>query len=183
MSVIFMRHGHSLKNDPGFRGDQVQAPLSNQGRQGVIDTAQQLADRFNFDLILSSPVLRALQTARLVRMQLKPRPPLKVDDRLRGFESKIRLSKTRVKLLGDQLAERRVTNYILDDGQKFGQVAAKMKLFLDFLRVESQQKDILLVAHDQTYWLLYHQLNNRPVIDLLVAEKGLALAGWTEIEV
>ena len=114
-------------------------------------------------------------------MQLTPRPPLKVDDRLRGFESKIRLSKARVKLLGSQLADRRVANYILDDGQKFNQVTAKIKSFLDFLKVESQQKNLLLVAHNQTYWLLYHQINNRPMIDLLTAEKSLDLAGWTEI--
>ena len=50
MPVVFMRHGHSLKNDPGFRGDQIQAPLSAQGRLEVIDSARQLADRFDFDL-------------------------------------------------------------------------------------------------------------------------------------
>jgi phosphohistidine phosphatase len=67
MELCFFRHGIALdRNDPGVGADRDR-PLTVEGIKKTYAAAEGLA-RFNiaFDRILSSPWLRAIQTARIV---------------------------------------------------------------------------------------------------------------------
>lgn len=67
MNLILMRHGDALDvGAPGVRRD-ADRPLSATGRRVTAAVAQGLADRgVRPDLVLSSPLVRAAQTAEIV---------------------------------------------------------------------------------------------------------------------
>ena len=76
MKIYFLRHGDA--GDPEkWHGDDAQRPLSTEGRDRTAREARVLADlRFKVEVILTSPLLRARQTAMIVAEALK----MRVDD-------------------------------------------------------------------------------------------------------
>ncbi len=83
MKTLFLiRHAKSRRDDPAL-ADQ-QRPLTGRGRRNASDIGQRLAKRApKPDLMLSSPALRALQTARLMARRLGyKRKHIVVDERL-----------------------------------------------------------------------------------------------------
>jgi len=80
LNLILTRHGHALAGEVVL-GGQLDVPLSDQGRR----EAQALAGRLSgvrLDRIVSSPMLRALETAQAVALGR----PVEVDERLREFD-------------------------------------------------------------------------------------------------
>lgn len=74
MSVVLVRHGepdwHQVEG-PRWRGAANDfAPLTAVGRQQAVDAASVLAAEGNVDMILSSPMTRALETACLMASTL-----------------------------------------------------------------------------------------------------------------
>lgn len=64
---VFLRHGESIGNPEGRFQGQLDCPLTDVGRA----QAQSLGERWHqtgvtFDLILSSPLVRALETAEII---------------------------------------------------------------------------------------------------------------------
>ncbi|MGA9397334.1 MAG: histidine phosphatase family protein [Anaerolineaceae bacterium] len=79
--VYLLRHGRSLGNANGFLQGQQDFPLTEEGHK----QARLLADRWQmegvrFDLILSSPLSRARDTAEIIAARLKA--PVEVDELL-----------------------------------------------------------------------------------------------------
>ena len=71
MKVYFLRHGDA--GDPNaWQGDDAERPLSAEGRGRTALEGRALADlRLKLDVMLTSPLLRASQTAELVAKALK----------------------------------------------------------------------------------------------------------------
>ena len=79
MRLYLLRHAIAAPRDPkGFPGD-VARPLTPEGRSRMERAARgiRMLD-LGLDLILTSPLARAHQTARIVARELKPSPPVKV---------------------------------------------------------------------------------------------------------
>ena len=86
MQLFFLRHGRADRS--AWQGDDVQRPLTPQGRARMQQQAQQL-NRLGLtvDYVLSSPLVRAVQTAEIVVAALTIKHRLVLDDRLRpGFD-------------------------------------------------------------------------------------------------
>ena len=69
--IFLLRHGRSLGNENGFLQGQQDIPLTDEGR----NQAQLLAERWfeddiHFDLILTSPLSRASETAEIIAAKL-----------------------------------------------------------------------------------------------------------------
>jgi len=69
--IFLLRHGRSLGNENGFLQGQQDVPLTDEGR----NQAQLLAERWyedqvHFDLILTSPLSRASETAGIIAAKL-----------------------------------------------------------------------------------------------------------------
>jgi phosphohistidine phosphatase len=83
MEVYLVRHG--LAGEHGTYADDRQRPLTNKGRQKTTKVAERLlAIGVKFDLILSSPLVRASQTAEILQQQglsptIKTYSPLQPD--------------------------------------------------------------------------------------------------------
>jgi phosphohistidine phosphatase len=83
MNLYLMRHGPAVEREK-FRGrDDSQRPLTPEGREKMRDAARgMLALGLSFDLILSSPYVRAHETADLVAKVFTNRRHLKLTDLL-----------------------------------------------------------------------------------------------------
>jgi phosphohistidine phosphatase len=72
MELFILRHGIATERGKEFRGSDAQRPLTSKGRQKMRRIAKAMrALELSFDLILSSPLLRARQTADIVAEELK----------------------------------------------------------------------------------------------------------------
>lgn len=75
-TVLLLRHGRSVANAEGVLAGRSDTPLDDTGREQAAALGDRLAD-VPFDLVLSSPQLRAQQTAELA---LSGRGEVTVDD-------------------------------------------------------------------------------------------------------
>jgi len=80
LNLILTRHGHALAGEVVL-GAHLDVPLSEQGRLEARALAGRLS-KVRLDRIVSSPMLRALETAQAVALGR----PVEVDERLREFD-------------------------------------------------------------------------------------------------
>jgi phosphohistidine phosphatase len=78
MQVYLLRHAIAETRDPERYPVDADRPLTRDGKTRMARAARGLrALGLRFDLILTSPLLRARQTARIVAPMFRPRPPLR----------------------------------------------------------------------------------------------------------
>jgi phosphohistidine phosphatase len=83
MKIHILRHGIAVEpSAPGY-GNDAERPLIPKGKHQLRQTAAAMKKMgLHFDLILSSPYLRAKQTAEIVAESLKSKKQLKISDAL-----------------------------------------------------------------------------------------------------
>ncbi|MDD5140199.1 MAG: phosphohistidine phosphatase SixA [Verrucomicrobiales bacterium] len=83
MNLYLLRHGIAVDpSKPGFAKD-AERPLTPKGRRRLLQIAKAMAAlKISFDVILSSPYVRARQTAEIVAKSLKRRKQLKFTEEL-----------------------------------------------------------------------------------------------------
>ena len=84
MNLFFLRHGVAVKRDKfDYAGDAAR-PLTPKGKKQLRHVAAAMtAMELNFDLILSSPLVRARQTAEIIAAELKLQKRLVFADELK----------------------------------------------------------------------------------------------------
>lgn len=63
--LYFIRHGLSVHNQLGVFSGRINSPLSDEGRQDVLAKAQPIT-QLGIDTIVSSPLSRALESAKII---------------------------------------------------------------------------------------------------------------------
>lgn len=63
--MYIIRHGQSIANASRILAGQQESPLSELGQKQAIEAGKAAAD-YDFDVIISSPLIRALQTAEII---------------------------------------------------------------------------------------------------------------------
>ncbi len=88
MKVYFLRHGLASDREQ-WQGDDFERPLTDEGREKMAREAKALAKLgIALDAIITSPLVRAKQTAEIVADRLKLHNRLKKDERLSpGFDA------------------------------------------------------------------------------------------------
>jgi probable phosphoglycerate mutase len=67
IKLVFIRHGQSEKNILKIKSSaKDKHPLTEKGKVQAQNAAKKLSANNDFDLIISSPVLRARQTAEII---------------------------------------------------------------------------------------------------------------------
>jgi 2,3-bisphosphoglycerate-dependent phosphoglycerate mutase len=65
--ITLLRHGESLGNFEGLHQGQADFPLTSRGREQIMALVERWkAEAKSFDLVISSPLLRAQQTAEII---------------------------------------------------------------------------------------------------------------------
>ena len=90
MRLYFLRHGQADRSQ--WSGNDFDRPLTKQGKQMMAQTADTIAALdLGLDLILTSPLVRAQQTAEIVAKNLRLEDRLAVESRLGpGFDAETR---------------------------------------------------------------------------------------------
>lgn len=84
MKCYFMRHGSAV-DAAEWSGADFDRPLTKEGHERMTRAAKTIADmRLNVDVILTSPLVRAKQTATIVAKRMKIEDRLVEDPRLAG---------------------------------------------------------------------------------------------------
>jgi phosphohistidine phosphatase len=79
VQIYLLRHAIAESRDPDRFPDDALRPLTREGRAKMARAVRGMKSLgLRFDLVLTSPLMRARQTARLVVRGLRPEPPLKV---------------------------------------------------------------------------------------------------------
>ena len=93
MDLYVLRHGTAIARGQ-WEGDDGDRPLSDEGREEMVRVAAGLAKlELGLDLIVTSPLARALQTAEIVAEQLGIQDKMVLDERLGAGFSANRLPK------------------------------------------------------------------------------------------
>jgi 2,3-bisphosphoglycerate-dependent phosphoglycerate mutase len=83
---VFLRHGQSEGNVQRMFQGQFETPLTELGRTQAIDAGRSLkGNGYKFDAIITSPLERALETAKLINAEYDA--PLTTDDRLKEIHN------------------------------------------------------------------------------------------------
>jgi alpha-ribazole phosphatase/probable phosphoglycerate mutase len=78
LTVVLTRHGHTNRSEPEqYLGQRIDIPISERGREQALALRDRLSG-VSFERVLSSPLLRAFETATL----LQPESAIERDDRL-----------------------------------------------------------------------------------------------------
>ena len=88
MKVYFIRHG--IAAERGTYTDDEKRPLIEKGVNKTTKVAKRLSNRINFDLILTSPLIRAYQTAEILKkaslaQKIQTFAPLKPDGNIEDW--------------------------------------------------------------------------------------------------
>jgi broad specificity phosphatase PhoE len=178
--IYFVRHGQSVDNPlPIFQG--VNSPLSDVGKK----QAELIADRIgniDFDVLISSPVLRARQTAEIIKNNIdkeleysdlfveRIKPSSVVDKSNDDLEAKKTFLEWKNSLYTSGLR--------IEDGENFDDLISRADKALDFLEKRSENK-IVVITHG---YFLKTILARVVLGDTLSPEsfKNFQLRIWTE---
>ena len=149
-----LRHGEAISNVKGFVSswpEKSHNPLTETG----IKQAKQVAQKIlleNIELIFSSDVLRAKQTAEIIAEQLKKK--VKFDERLREIDFGIFNSKPTADFIDHFASKEKRIKEKAPQGESYEDVLKRAKSFLKDMEKTYVNKKILIVSHQAPLFIL-----------------------------
>ena len=136
MKVFFVRHGETQANVERRAYKNIQEPLTQNGISQAIKAGNYLKTFGKFDLVISSPATRSIQTAEYIMKEIGYNKKIKIDERL--------LEKLYTKIAG--LDSEKAKNVIIQaykDHPELSKIESQMKNITDpFERIEFTKKNI-----------------------------------------
>lgn len=158
MNIIFARHGQTEWNTLNKVCGRTDLPLTETGMQQARELAEKLRDE-KIDLIISSPMIRAVQTSRIVSEICKA--PVQTDSRL--IEQNYGIYEGVDRQNPGFLANKRNFAFRYPGGESMMQVAARVYPLLDELKEKYPGKNLLLICHGGVCRVLssyFHDMTN-----------------------
>jgi len=157
-NLILVRHGESSGNrDRIFAGDPQALPLTELGYAQARAAAHCISQLFHASLVISSPFLRAQETARVIAAVLEA--PLQVEPDL--YERDVGIyrgqSYDSLAVAPDYLADRPWV-WRPDGGESYEDVKARVAPVLDRLAKENPDRDVVVVSHGGVMLTLWAHL-------------------------
>jgi broad specificity phosphatase PhoE len=163
--LVIVRHGESERNvakgiakskgahsySSGLR--DIDTPLTKEGNRQARSTGERLASEYNFDAIFASPHRRTMQTAEQILEQMKAKPPLVREERIREIEFGILdgLTTDGMKAKYPEEFARREREgkywYRPPGGESRPDVALRVHSFLGTLTRDYRERSVLVVCH------------------------------------
>jgi uncharacterized phosphatase len=144
MILAIVRHGQTSYNAGGLVQGRINIPLNDHGRKQALELGQQLKSKGeHFDLIASSPLSRALETASIIASELGMKKPIYVDHHFveRDFAS---LDGTSVETAMPLV---RIKNYQFEGYEHDAMMVNRIhRAVLNFYKIHGDKR-VLLVAH------------------------------------
>lgn len=152
--IIFVRHGESEKNVLNVKSQSPDKhPLTANGQAHAVSAAEKIAEPV--DVIISSPVLRAKETADIIGKKLGV--SVTINDlvteydwgRLNDVPSEELVQHPSYQLFYNKAssAEEKFSARLGETGESMGDIVARAKRFVELLAKEYQGKTIVVVSH------------------------------------
>ena len=151
-SYSFIRHGKTEYNQNGIFMGTLDVPLSEEGRQQA-KALQKLLQDVTIDVVYSSPLKRAYETAEIILgFEKYPKKRILLDPRLieRSFGELQGTKKDDLTSLFPQYKGRNITKSFTDKpegGEHFGDVEQRVWYFLNDCERKYEGKHILASTH------------------------------------
>jgi len=164
VELILVRHGQTDWNKDGIMQGQTDIPLNGNGQESAAKLAAKIRDE-KFDLIITSPLKRTSETAKLLNSY---QVPIIEDDRLkeRSYGRFEGLKTEEILKAHSEIKTFQVngSNYWIDvpTAETYGQLKARVMDFLGEAKKKYQGKKILVVSHGDTLDMFYAALNDLP---------------------
>ncbi len=156
MILAIVRHGQTSYNAGGLVQGRINIPLNDQGRKQAKELGEQLRIQGeHFDLIASSPLSRALETASIISNELGMNHPIYVDHHFveRDFAS---LDGTSVETAMPLV---RIKNYQFEGYEHDAMMVNRIhRAVLNFYKIHGDKR-VLLVAHSHVIKALMIHIN------------------------
>lgn len=162
-SLYFIRHGKTLANTAEKWNGQSEDPLTDEGlKQATEAGAKAKTEGLHFDLIISSPLSRAKDTATLIAKEIGyPGNLIMIDELLLERNVGV-LEQTLFKVFFDEHEYADVDN--VEGAETVEQLQIRATEFLDKAK-GLPESDILVVSHGAFGRALVRAINNRPWTD------------------
>jgi broad specificity phosphatase PhoE len=177
--LVIVRHGQSERNVAKDRAREehklevwsdhlrdVDTPLTALGVQQAVATGQFLREKFNFDMVFTSPYLRTIQTAKQIMTQMPVAPSIMYEERIREIEFGVLDGLTRdgiQRFYPQEFARREREGkywYRPPGGESRPDVALRVHSFLGTLTREYRRRSVLVICHSVVV-LIFRRLLER----------------------
>lgn len=166
LRVVLFRHGQTISNIEK-RLQYLEDPLTEEGKKQVEEKIDELKG-FNFDELISSDELRAIESAEIINKNLNipfSQTPL-IREKSSGDFSKKLVGEVDWSLVTGPFLTKKIPN-----GESALDVVDRALDFLKLLNNKEQGKEILVVSHGTFLRVLYSVLFNSNLQDLLLNYK------------
>lgn len=156
MKIIIVRHGQTDHNKKKYCQGSIDTVLNEQGRKQALSLKEKFKD-ISIDLVISSPLKRAFETAQLAMPNTKVVTDNRIRERHLGeFEG----------ISSAEISFEEYGHYYLnkeDNGvEKIQDFFERIKSFFEELKNKHYDKTILIVTHGAVYNVIYYYLNGIP---------------------
>ncbi len=192
---FIIRHGESLKNVKNFEScwpEKTFVPLTKKGEGQIKKVAQKIKSK-KIDLIFSSDLLRAKQTARIIGKELGPK--LRLDKRLREVNIGIfngrpvgeigRFWDKERKLPPLKYYKKRY-QFAPPKGETYVNVEKRLSSFIKEMEKKYQDKNILIVGHQRPLTLLEKVVCNyslKKFVKIIIEKKEIKIGELRKLSV
>ena len=179
MKLYIVRHGQSEWNALHKVCGATDAPLTEKGRAQAAETAAMVAELTKnepLDLIIASPLSRALDTGRAIREACGGDIPLIVDDRIR--EINFGDNEGRDTRDPDFQAEKRIFPRRHPNGESMLMFTHRIYGFLDDIKEKYPDKTVLLACHNgicRTAHSYFHDMTNEEFMSYVVKNASVSI--------
>ena len=162
LKIYLARHGQDTDNIAGILNGRRDEPLTKKGTEQAHETADKIKEiGISFDVVYSSPLQRAFETAKIISETTNSPAPEKeplLIERDFGVMTGQNISDVE-KLCAPNIIKAEVITYFLnpDGAETFPDLMVRGKLLLDKIKKEYQSGNILLVTHGDIGKMIYAQ--------------------------
>lgn len=171
--IYIARHGQNEDNVNGILNGHRDLPLTDLGRQQARELGNAIKNaNMQFDVVYSSPLLRAYETATIAADIAHLPTPIKYNAIIeRDFGSMTGVLANRVEELcaPDIIKTDTITYFLSPDGaETFDDVVERAQTALDDIRSRHENQSVLLVCHGDIGKMLYAAATGKSWRDVLV---------------
>ena len=155
MKLYVVRHGQTLANIEKIVSGDKETPLTIEG----IKEAEALREVFKdikFDVVFSSPLLRAIDTARIISGKT-----VRIDERITERDYGLNEGKQIIDTNPEELWDYKL-NTDKNEVEPVKDVLKRVQEFIDFLKENYKNKTVLVVTHSGISRAIYYTQNNIP---------------------
>jgi broad specificity phosphatase PhoE len=153
--LYLIRHAQSEANRQRIMASRLPYPLTDEGRADVELIARELAERVSLDRIISSPLIRARQTAESFagRFGLEVELDERVSEQELGRYSGMTYDQVKEEKQYETVTSKRWDWVPADGGESYRMIAERVKSFFSDMDPRSDER-ILIVTHAVTFRLI-----------------------------